>query len=128
LTCFTHIHQENLMKRKISRGASSVLIVALLGLLGQGVTAISAASKETAVRSSQAMEADTSGLNGLNGEDRAAAEKQKTCPVSGELLGSMGTPVKVEAKGRTVFLCCGGCKKKFFADPDKYIKKIDEKK
>jgi hypothetical protein len=25
-----------------------------------------------------------------------------------------------------VFLCCAGCKKKFLANADKYLKKIDE--
>ncbi len=42
------------------------------------------------------------------------------------ILGAMGKPVKVVVKGRAVFLCCTGCKKKFFANPDKYVKKLDE--
>lgn len=64
----------------------------------------------------------------LSRSDRELIEKQKVCPVTGAALGSMGTPVKVMAKGRTVFLCCAGCKKKIMADPDKYLKKLDEKK
>ncbi len=60
--------------------------------------------------------------------DQQMIDKQKTCPVSGQPLGSMGAPVRVVAKGRTVFLCCAGCKKKFLADPEKYFKKLDEKK
>ena len=32
---------------------------------------------------------------GLSAEDRALAEKQGTCPVTGQPLGSMGKPVKV---------------------------------
>jgi hypothetical protein len=58
--------------------------------------------------------------------DKELIEKQKTCPVSDQPLGSMGTPVKVVVKGRTVFLCCAGCKKKLLANPDKYLKKLDE--
>ena len=71
---------------------------------------------------------DTEGLSGLSAKDRALAEKQRICPVTDELLGSMGTPVKITVKGRTVFLCCKGCEKKIKADPDKYLKKLDKKK
>lgn len=60
--------------------------------------------------------------------DKKLIEKQKICPVTGEPLGSMGKPVKVVVKNQTVFLCCAGCKKKLLADPDKYLKKLDEKK
>jgi len=45
----------------------------------------------------------------LSPEDRALAEKQKTCPVSGEPLGSMGVPYKLTVQGRDVLLCCPGC-------------------
>ena len=48
------------------------------------------------------------GLAELSPSDRAAAEKQRVCPVSGDLLGSMGKPIKVIVKGQTVFLCCAG--------------------
>jgi YHS domain-containing protein len=65
------------------------------------------------------------GLAELPEADRALAQKQKVCPVSGEPLGSMGKPVKVEIKGRTVFLCCGGCEADLKKDPDKYLAKLD---
>ena len=64
----------------------------------------------------------------ISDADRKLIEKQKVCPVSGEPLGSMGEAVKVVVKGRTVFLCCEGCKEALMADPDKYLKKLDEKK
>ena len=35
----------------------------------------------------------------LDPADQELAKKQKTCPVSGEPLGSMGTPVKVTVEG-----------------------------
>ncbi len=60
--------------------------------------------------------------------DKDLIEKQKTCPVTDRKLGAMGQPVKVVAKGHTVFLCCAGCKKKFMANTDKYLKRLDEQK
>ncbi len=60
----------------------------------------------------------------LSPEDRALAEKQKTCPVSGEMLGAMGKPYKVSVQGRTVFLCCPGCEAKLKNDPEKYLAKL----
>lgn len=64
----------------------------------------------------------TEALAQLPVDDRAAAEQQKTCPVSGELLGSMGVPVKVHVAGRDVFICCEGCRGDLMSDPDKYLK------
>jgi len=61
----------------------------------------------------------------LSEEDRALAEKQKICPVSGQPLGSMGVPVKVTVKDRDVFLCCEGCRGSIVEDPDKYLAKLD---
>lgn len=46
---------------------------------------------------------------------------QKTCPVTGEALGSMGQPVPVTVKGQTVYVCCRGCATKAQADPDKTL-------
>ncbi len=63
----------------------------------------------------------------LSEADRAVAEKQKVCPVSGEPLGSMGVPVKVTVKDRDVFLCCEGCKSAILDDPDTYLAKLDGK-
>lgn len=60
----------------------------------------------------------------LPSEDRALAEKQKICPVTDALLGSMGTPVKVTVKGRTVFLCCEGCEEDINKNADKYLAKL----
>ena len=64
-------------------------------------------------------------LAGLSAEDRALAEKQKICPVSGQPLGSMGVPVKVTVKDRDVLLCCEGCRGSIVEDPDKYLAKLD---
>jgi len=50
-----------------------------------------------------------------------------TCVVSGEKLGEMGAPVVTNYKGTEVRFCCSGCVKKFNADPDKYLAKLDKK-
>jgi hypothetical protein len=60
----------------------------------------------------------------LSQADRAAAEKQHHCPVSGEPLGSMGVPIKLEVKGREVWICCDACQDKLTSDPDKYLSQL----
>jgi len=62
----------------------------------------------------------------LSTEDRAIAVRQKICPVSGEELGSMGAPLKVDVKGRAVFICCDGCREQLLAKPDENLAKIDK--
>jgi YHS domain-containing protein len=65
-------------------------------------------------------------------DDAAAIAKQtesyplKTCVVTGEGLDSMGKPYDMLHEGRLVRFCCKGCVKKFKADPEKYLKLIDE--
>ena len=49
-----------------------------------------------------------------------------TCVVSGKELGKMGDPILVTHNGRTFKLCCNGCVKKFNAEPEKYLKVLDE--
>ena len=62
----------------------------------------------------------------LSPADRALAEKQKTCPVSGEPLGSMGNPYKVTVEGQDVLLCCSGCEAKIKENPQEYLAKINQ--
>jgi hypothetical protein len=72
--------------------------------------------------------AEIKALAGLGPEDRRLAEAQRQCPVSGEPLGSMGTPVKVMVKDQPVFLCCKNCVKKALAAPDRTLAKVRERK
>jgi hypothetical protein len=58
-------------------------------------------------------------------EDRALAKKQVICPVTGQPLGSMGTPTEVMIEGRKIFLCCEGCESKLKEDPKKYLAKLN---
>lgn len=62
----------------------------------------------------------------LSPEDAASAEKQHFCPVSGEMLGTMGAPVKVDVNGQQVWICCEGCKDKLLANPDEYLAKLQK--
>lgn len=65
----------------------------------------------------------------LSDADRAAAEKQRTCPVTENRLGLMGTPLKITVKDsggkeQEVFICCAGCEESIKGDPDKYLEKL----
>lgn len=48
----------------------------------------------------------------------------KVCIVSGNALDSMGDTITEEYNGRQVKFCCEPCVKKFHANPDKYLRKI----
>lgn len=54
----------------------------------------------------------------------AAIARQKSCPVSGKPLGSMGGPIKVMVGDKPIFLCCKGCIKKVQAEPAQYLTKV----
>jgi len=60
----------------------------------------------------------------LSPEDRAAAERQRICPVTDEPLGSMGVPLKVKVKGQDLFVCCAGCVNSVKNNPEKYLGKL----
>lgn len=48
----------------------------------------------------------------------------KTCIVTGNELGSMGTPVTKVFQGREIKFCCKACVAKFDANPQKYLAKL----
>jgi hypothetical protein len=60
----------------------------------------------------------------LSAGDRALAAAQKICPVSGEALGGMGTPIKVSVAGHEVFVCCESCKDPLVENPAEHLAKI----
>lgn len=71
----------------------------------------------------------TEALASLSDEDRALAQSQKFCAVrTDSLLGSMGTPIKIDVKGHPVFLCCKGCKAKALNDPEATLSAVVELK
>jgi Cu(I)/Ag(I) efflux system membrane fusion protein len=51
------------------------------------------------------------------------ALEQKTCPVEGAELGTMGPPIAVEISGENVWTCCDACPPKLKADPARYLAK-----
>lgn len=63
-------------------------------------------------------------LGKLSAQDRASAEKQKLCPITGLPLGSMGTPVKLDIGGHTVWLCCAGCEVEAAENPEQTLEKL----
>jgi hypothetical protein len=87
-----------------------LLLVVVLSIAGCGTN------------STPAVKDDAAALTDAN---KALIEKQKLCLVADEPLGSMGTPIKVNVKGRDVFLCCEGCREAVLKDPDKYLAKLD---
>jgi YHS domain-containing protein len=66
------------------------------------------------------------GLAELSDADAALAAKQRTCPVSGDVLGAMGKPYKVTVQGKTIFLCCPGCEREIRKNPDKYLAAMEK--
>lgn len=48
------------------------------------------------------------------------------CLVSGEKLGGMGEPVKIDYEGREIRFCCDNCVTTFRQKPGKYLKKLDK--
>lgn len=59
--------------------------------------------------------------------DATLALEQKICPSSGGLLGAMGVPIKMEALGQTVFVCCAGCKEDVEKHPEAMLAKLGKK-
>jgi hypothetical protein len=104
----------------------SALLAAVLAGCGD-TNAPKTSPKDSAGTNSAAKADDLPGLKELDEADRKLAERQKSCPVSGSLLGTadMGKPYKMTVKGRVIFLCCDGCKGAVDKDPDGILKKVD---
>ena len=64
------------------------------------------------------------GLKELSPQDYKSAMAQHICPVSGEMLGTMGAPKNVDVAGEAIWICCDGCKAKLLAEPDKHLAKL----
>jgi RND family efflux transporter MFP subunit len=78
----------------------------------------SSSSKETRVKAALAK---------LSDEDRKLVEAQKYCVIEqGNLLGSMGTPVKVVIQGKPVFLCCPSCEEEANAHPEQSLATVEK--
>lgn len=60
----------------------------------------------------------------LSAADLKLVEQQKTCPVTGLDLNSMGGSLPVQLAGQRVFICCAGCEHALKAEPDKHLRKL----
>jgi hypothetical protein len=63
----------------------------------------------------------------LSPEDAASAMKQHFCPVSDEMLGVMGAPIKVDVDGQQVWICCEDCRQTLWDNPDEYLAKLNQR-
>ncbi len=86
----------------------------------------SAGENADAATTEPTAEGDEQAFASLTDPQRQAIKEQKVCPVSGQPLGSMGTPKAVEVKDRTVWICCNACRDKLEANPDKYLAKLPD--
>lgn len=85
------------------------------------------ADPKATLASAEKLKKMTAALAKLNESDRRLAEQQRFCPVMDDSrLGSMGTPVPVEIKGKKVFLCCEGCRDTALEDPNATLKKAEQ--
>lgn len=106
----------------------------LLAACALGLVALSSRATDTSAAmpgcsmSSGSMPSCCSGMNLTAVADtntNGIPDLLKTCPVSGDKLGTdMGPPYVFVYKGQQVKLCCSGCKKDFDKAPDKYMKLI----
>lgn len=103
----------------------SLLRIATAAALAAMVSA-SWAAETTTTATAAATEAKPTKKNAKATPEEVAAYPLKKCVVSDEDLTEHGAPIKVEAGGRTVLLCCKACKKEFASEPAKYVKKLDE--
>ena len=55
---------------------------------------------------------------------KKAPKKQTTCPVMG---GKINKTQYADVKGKRIYVCCPGCIGKIKADPDQYIKQLEDK-
>jgi YHS domain-containing protein len=72
-------------------------------------------------------EAQIAKIKTLPAAEQDAALKQAVCPISGDHLGTMGTPFKIALEGRTVYLCCDGCEDKAKQDPKAVLATLDKR-
>jgi len=60
----------------------------------------------------------------LSDDDLQLARRQAICPVAELKLGTMGPPIKINVDGRSVFICCEGCREKLLKEPAKYLARL----
>jgi Cu+-exporting ATPase len=70
---------------------------------------------------------DHSGHDHATHQDASTTDTSKmemvSCPVMGTKFAKDKAVNSTEYKGKTYYFCCLGCKSKFVAEPEKYVKK-----
>lgn len=61
------------------------------------------------------------GANNQSLNQQQATEEKVQCPVMKNRLLPSEAADKAEYNGKTYYFCCGGCKEKFLAEPEKYV-------
>lgn len=69
--------------------------------------------------SEQIVEKDVYGT--VQPSDEQTIEEKVQCPVMKNWFLSSEAADSIEYNGKTYYFCCGGCKEKFLAEPEKYI-------
>jgi Cu(I)/Ag(I) efflux system membrane fusion protein len=54
-------------------------------------------------------------------DEQAFIAYQKTCPVTGAKLGSMGKPVRATVDDHTLYLCCASCEDQLAEQPERFL-------
>jgi Cu(I)/Ag(I) efflux system membrane fusion protein len=98
---------------------------AYFGASGAGSAAGQSQGSESSQRKSDGpSDSDLKNIAKLSASDQQLAISQRICPVTGEPLGSMGVPIKVDLAGTAVFLCCKACLKKAQANPEATLERL----
>jgi len=58
------------------------------------------------------------------GNATAKPYTQDTCLISGEKLGTMGTPYEIVYEGQQIKFCCSHCEPDFRKEPAKYLSQL----
>lgn len=84
----------------------------------------SSCSSKTASQDCDKAKAAAAGDCSKGGVKTASTHAQETCPIMG---GKINKNVYVDYHGKRIYACCEGCLPKIKADPEKYIKQLEEK-
>ena len=110
-------------------------LVTALALAGCGQDASSSAGDETGDGPTPQSQTQAGEQPLDNAAAQAATELKNyvpasypltTCVVGGGDLEGMGGAVSYQHEGRTVWFCCVSCEADFEADPDTYLKRVDD--
>jgi Cu(I)/Ag(I) efflux system membrane fusion protein len=117
---------------RLSPAVASTYFGASGGQAGQGVIVPASVGKNAGngwLKAGQPLppssDDDLKNVRQLIKVDCALAMTQRVCPVLGVPLGSMGVPVKMTLRGRTLFVCCKGCIAKARRSPVDTLKKLE---